>query len=163
MPRLGHLVNALHIMSYLKIKHNSRLVLDPSYSGIDMSEFKSNEDWAPFYGYVQEAKPLNAPKPLGKEITLRMFVDSDHAGDKGDRLSRMGFMIFMKMAMINWHTKKQATVKVYVFGAEFLSRKKGVEALRVIIFKLRMMGVKIDYPTYVYGDNMSVIHNTSKP
>ena len=25
-----------------------------------------------------------------------------------------------------------------------------------------MMGVKIDGPTYVYGDNMSVIHKTSK-
>ena len=25
------------------------------------------------------------------------------------------------------------------------------------------MGVKIDVPAYVYGDNMSVIHNTSKP
>ena len=25
------------------------------------------------------------------------------------------------------------------------------------------MGVKIDVPTYVYGDNMSVIHNKSKP
>ena len=37
MPRQEHLVNALHIMSYLKIKHNSRLVLDPSYPGIDMS------------------------------------------------------------------------------------------------------------------------------
>ena len=26
-----------------------------------------------------------------------------------------------------------------------------------------MMGVKIDGPTYVYGDNMSIIYNTSKP
>ena len=26
-----------------------------------------------------------------------------------------------------------------------------------------MMGVKIDCPTYVYGDNMSVIHNNSNP
>ena len=26
-----------------------------------------------------------------------------------------------------------------------------------------MMGVEVDGPTYVYGDNMSVIHNTSKP
>ena len=26
-----------------------------------------------------------------------------------------------------------------------------------------MMGVKIDGPTYVYDDNMYVIHNTSKP
>ena len=37
MPSQGPLVNALHIISYLKIKHNSRLVLDPSYPGIDMS------------------------------------------------------------------------------------------------------------------------------
>ena len=87
MPRQGHLVNALHIMSYLKINHKSRLVLDPSYPGIDMSEFKSNDNWAPFYGDLQEAKPLNAPNPLGKEVTLRMFVDSDHAGDKSDRRS----------------------------------------------------------------------------
>ena len=44
MPRQGHLVNALHIMSYLNIKHNSRLVLDPSYPGIEMSQFKSNDN-----------------------------------------------------------------------------------------------------------------------
>ena len=37
MPRQGHLINALHIMSYVKIKHNSRLVIDPSYPGIDKS------------------------------------------------------------------------------------------------------------------------------
>ena len=74
MPRQGHLVNELHIMSYLKINHNSRLVLDTSYPGIDMSEFKSNENWAPLYGDVHKAKPLNAPKPLVKEVTLRMFV-----------------------------------------------------------------------------------------
>ena len=82
-----------------------------------MSEFKSNDNWEPFYGDVQEAKPLNAPKPLGKEFTLHMFVYSDHAGDKSDRRSRKRFMIFMNMAMINWHTKKQATVEGTVFGA----------------------------------------------
>ena len=66
IPRQGHLVNALQIMSYLKIEHNSRLLLEPSYRGIDMSEFKSNEYWEPFYGDGQEVKPLNDPKPLGK-------------------------------------------------------------------------------------------------
>ena len=128
MSRQGHLVNALHIMSYLKIKNNPRLVLDPSYPGIEMSEFNSNENWAPFYGDVQEAKPLNVPKPLGKEVNLHMFVDSGHAEGKSDRRDRTGFMIFMNMAMINWHTNKQATVKGAVFGANFLATKKGVEA-----------------------------------
>ena len=163
MPRKGRLLSALQSMSYLKIKHNYRLVLDPSYPGIDISEFKSNENWEPFYGDVHEAKPMNAPKPLGKKVTLRMFVKSDHAGDKSDRRSRTGFMIFTNMAMISCHTKKQATVEGAVFGAEFVAMKQGVEAFRGIRFKLRMMGVNIDGPTYVYGDNMSVIHNNSKP
>ena len=37
--------------------------------------------------------------------------------------------------------------------------KTGVEALRGIRYKLRMMGVPLNGPTYIYGDNMSVIYN----
>ena len=72
-------------------------------------------------------------------------------------------MIFMNMSIIYWHTKKQATVEGAIFGAEFVAMKQGVEALCGIRYKLRMMGVEIYVPTYIYGDNMSVIHNTSKP
>ena len=82
MTRQGHLVNALHMMSYSKIKHNSMLVLDPSYPRIDMSKFKSNENWAPFYGDVQEATPMNYTKPLGKEVTLRMFLTLTMQGER---------------------------------------------------------------------------------
>ena len=69
----------------------------------------------------------------------------------------------MNMAMINCHIKNQATVKGAVFGHEFVAMKQGVEALRGIRYKLRMMGVNIYGPTYVYGDNMSVKPNTAKP
>ena len=41
--------------------------------------------------------------------------------------------------------------------------KTGVEAIRGIRYKLRMMGVPLTGPTYVYGDNMSVIYNTLRP
>ena len=61
---------------------------------------------------------MNAPNPLGKEVTLSMFVDSDHAGEKSYRSSRTGYMIFMNMAMINWNTKNQATVEGAIFGDE---------------------------------------------
>ena len=39
----------------------------------------------------------------------------------------------------------------------------GIEALCGIRYKLRMMGIPIDGATYIYGDSMSVINNTSKP
>ena len=41
--------------------------------------------------------------------------------------------------------------------------KTGVEALRAIRYKLRMMVVPLTGPTYVYDYNMSVIYNTSRP
>ena len=41
-------------------------------------------------------------------------------------------MIFLNMSMIDWHTKKQATVEGAVFGAEFFVMRQGVEALRGI-------------------------------
>ena len=96
-------------------------------------------------------------------MILRCFEDSDHAGDKADRRSRTGFMIYLNMAMINWFSKKQTTVETAVFGSEFVALKTAVEALRGVRYKLRMMGVPINGPTYIYGDNQSVINNTSKP
>ena len=107
--------------------------------------------------------PPNAPKPLGKEVELRGYVDSDHAGDKSTRRSHTGFLIFMNTALINWCSKKQSTVEGAVFGAEFVAMKQLIETLRGIRYKLRMMGVEVAGPSYIYGDNMSVINNTSKP
>ena len=39
----------------------------------------------------------------------------------------------------------------------------GMESLRGLHYKLRIMGVGISGPSYIYGDNMSVIHNTQRP
>jgi hypothetical protein len=38
-----------------------------------------------------------------------------------------------------------------------------MESLRGLRYKLCMMGVGISGPLYIYGDNMSVIHNTQRP
>ena len=41
--------------------------------------------------------------------------------------------------------------------------KQAMEVSRGLRYKLRMMGVPIDRPTHMYGDNMSTIHNTQCP
>ena len=79
------------------------------------------------------------------------------------RRSHTGYFIFLNTALINWLSKKQATIEGSVFGAEFVAMKTGVEALRGIRYKLSMMGVPLTGTTYIYGDNMSVIYNTSRP
>jgi hypothetical protein len=60
-------------------------------------------------------------------------------------------------------SKRQGTIESSVFGAEFVAMKVGLEAARGLRYKLRMMGIQVNDPVYILGDNMSVIHNTSKP
>jgi hypothetical protein len=52
------------------------------------------------YGNVKEMIRSDAPVPRGKEMDLRLFVDSDHAGDQFTRRSRTGFVIYLNMAPI---------------------------------------------------------------
>ncbi|EJK60248.1 hypothetical protein THAOC_19435 [Thalassiosira oceanica] len=92
-----------------------------------------------------------------------MYVDSDHAGEKKTRRSRTGFFIFLNSALIQWLSRRQPTIETSVFGAEFVALKNGMECLRGLRYKLRMMGVPISGPSYIYGDNMSVIKNTQTP
>ena len=147
-----------HMYAYLKHKHNSCLALDPTYPQVHMGDF-CEVDWTDIYGEVQEAIPDNAPELLGKEVILQLFVDSDHANNKLQRRSRMGFCIFINMGCVIWFTKRQAMIESAVFGSEFVVMKQGMEASWGLRCKLRMMGVPIARPTYTYGDNMSVIHN----
>ena len=91
-----------------------------------------------------------------------MFVDSDHAHDKLSRRSRTRFVIFFNNEMIDWLSKKQSTIEVSVFGAEFSALRNGIENLCDIRYKLRMMGIPVDKPSYVYGNNMSVVPNVSR-
>jgi hypothetical protein len=72
-------------------------------------------------------------------------------------------MIFCNTAMIKWVSKKQAMIESSVFGAKFVAMKFGIEKLRGLRYKLRMMGVPIDGPSLVYGDNLSVIKNSQTP
>ena len=161
-PRHGHLLTALHVMGYLKLKHNTRLIFDPTYPKIDQSMFPA-QNWNEFYGDVKEAIPIDMPEPLGKPIDIRMWVDSDHAGEKRTRRSRTGFFIFINHACIDWVSKRQSTIETSVFGAEFVAMKHGIEKLRGLRYKLRMMGVPVDRHSFIYGDNKSAITNSSKP
>ncbi|KAL7461354.1 hypothetical protein ACHAXS_001778, partial [Conticribra weissflogii] len=92
-----------------------------------------------------------------------MFVESNHTGDKQTRHPCSGFLIYVNTVLVDWHSKHQATIEAVVFGTEFVAMKTGVDMLRGLRYKLRMMGVAIDCATHVYGDNMSIIKNTSLP
>ena len=149
-PCEGHLKNALHVMGYLQLKHNSQLIFDPTYPDMDQNAFPSY-DWTEFYRNVEEEICPNMPPPLGKDVALHMMVDSDHAGDKRTRHSCTGFIIFCNLAPMVWLSKQQATIETSVFGAEFVAMKHSIKTLRGLQYKIRMMGVplSLSWSTYI--------------
>ncbi len=103
------------------------------------------------------------PPPLGKDVDLRMMVDSDHAGEKRTQCSRTVFIIFCNLAPIVWLSKQQLPIESSVFGAEFVAMKHGIKTLRGLRYKICMMGIPLSGPTYIYGDNKSQMTTSSRP
>ena len=71
--------------------------------------------------------------PHGKGVELRKLVNSDHAGEKLTRRLWTGMLIFLNMAMIDWISKKQPTVKTSVFSAKFVSMKCRIKKARALL------------------------------
>ena len=84
LPREGNLGAVFKIVFYLRGNHNYRLALDPTYPEIEHVSFK-NHKWVKLYGNIKEAIPLKMLEPMGKDIDLTMYVDSDDYGDKSTR------------------------------------------------------------------------------
>jgi hypothetical protein len=94
------------LFAHLVNNHKARVVFDPTYPVIDEDTFvKAN--WKAMYGDVKEVLPPDAPLPLGKEVDLCLYVDSEHTRDKFTRRSRTGFVIYLKMAPVVWLSKQQ--------------------------------------------------------
>jgi hypothetical protein len=59
----------------------------------------------------------------------------------------------------NWCAKQQSTVETAARGSEFVAGRTATEQVIDIRHALRMMGVPIDGPTCMFGDNKSAIIN----
>ena len=112
-------------------KHNARMVYNPSYPDNNMADFRTR-DWTEFYRSVKEPIPPNAPPSRGKPVDLRMYVDSEIAGDRVRRRLTTGFFVLLNSALIQWVSKRQPTIETSVFGAEFIAMKHRVDTLQGI-------------------------------
>ena len=103
------------------------------------------------------------PEPRGTGFVIRAKVDADHASDTTTRRSRTGFLVYLNCALVYWLSKKQTSVESSSFGSEFVAMKQCCEYLRGLRYKLRMMGIPVEGPAFIYGDNQSVLANTTNP
>ena len=165
LPREGHLEQVLRIFGYLKKYHNSEMVFDPSDPVVDESQFERRDWTSSEFGHLEakEEMPPNMPEPRGQGLIVRAKVDADHASDTVTRRSRTGFLVYLNCALVYWWSKKQTSVESSSFGSEFIAMKQCCEYIRGLRYKLRMMGIPVIGPAFIYGDNQSVLANTTIP
>lgn len=159
-PRVGHFKAMMHVFSYLRQHERSKLVFDDSYIEVDD---ELEVDWHQFYPDAKEELPGNMPEPRGRPVQMTCFVDADHAGDLQTRRSRTGVLLYLNKSPIVWYSKKQNTIETSTFGSEFVALKQGIEIIKGLRYKLRMLGIPLDGHAHIRVDNMSVVHNASRP
>ena len=103
------------------------------------------------------------PKPRGRCVRIRTYVDADHAGNLATRRSHSGIFIYLNNALIIWFSKRQNTVESSSFGSEFVALRIATELLVSLRYKLRMFGIPIDGSADVFCDNQSVTKNVTLP
>ena len=69
---------------------------------------------------MKEVIPPNAPVLKGKEVDLRIFVDSDHAVDKLTIRFRTGYIIFLKMIKLLGCPRSKQLLKLQCLERIFL-------------------------------------------
>jgi len=162
LPREGHLEAAFGIFGYLAKHIESTMVFDDKRPQLDYDAFKETNWEKSIYGDVKEEIPIKGPEPLGISMQMTCFVDASHAGDKVTRRSHTGFIIYLNNSPIVFYSKKQNTDETSTFGSELVAMKTALETVRALRTKLRYLGIPVDEPTYILGDNQSVIDSTSK-
>jgi hypothetical protein len=160
VPRRGHLERVRRIYGYLsKMRHGALRIRtdEPDYSDLHDPQY----DWTrTVYGELEEDKPKDAPKPLGKTVTLTHYVDANLMQDVITGRSVTGILHLMNKTPIDWYAKKQATVETATYGSEFVAARTCVEQVIDLRNTLRYLGIPIREKSYMFGDNKSVVDSS---
>lgn len=161
-PREGHLERVKRIITYLARMSQATIRFrteQPDYSSLT----HPIQEWQrTVYGDVREEVPLDAPPPRGKPVTLTHYVDANLYHDWNTGKSVTGVLHFINQTPIDWFTKKQATVETATYGSEFIAARTCIEQIIDLRNSLRYLGVPINGPSHMFGDNKAVVDSSTR-
>ena len=162
-PRVGHLSRVKRIYGYLYKMRNGTIrirIEEPDMSDLPDKIF----DWEQsVYSGAEELIAVDTPTPLGKPVVHISFLDANLFHDLITGKSVTGIMHLFNKTLIDWFTKKQATVETATYGSEFVAARTAMEQIIDIRIQLRYLGVPIKGSTLMFGDNESVVNSSSLP
>ena len=162
-PRQGHLNRAKRVVGYLWATRDASLVVrttKPNLEGIDTPDY----DWQyTVYGNAEEEIPKNLPDPKGKTVQIIVYKDANLYHDMVTGKAVTGILIFFNGTLVDWYSKRQATVEAATYGSEFVAARIAVDQIVDCRLSLRYLGVPIEVKTIMFGDNQSVVTSSTIP
>ena len=107
----------------------------------------------PDYGLKIEPKVDNE----NMEWNLIVYSDSDWAGDKENRMSITGFIIFAHGVPITWKSRQQKSLAMSSSEAEYYALTEAAKEVKFVVQILITMGVNVVLPVIVRVDNIGAI------
>ena len=167
-PRSGHMENVKRIFGYLRafsdlsIKFRTGI---PDYDQhMDPEENETTKQaWKIVYHDATEELPPDAPEPLGNPVRLSLFVDANLVHDKVTGRACTGILTLLNQTPIDWYSKRQNTVETATYGSEFVAARIATDQIIDLRYTLRMLGIPMDGPAWMFGDNLSVINSSTIP
>ena len=106
------------------------------------------------YGLILEPTNFNSDDIVWD---MKVFTDSDWAGDKECRRSVTGFIIYFMGAPIFWKSRLQKTVALSSTEAEYYALSEAGKEIKFVIMLLQSMGIELKLPVIINVDNVGAI------
>jgi hypothetical protein len=88
---------------------------------------------------------------------IKLYTDSDWAGDKENRRSVTGYIMFLCSVPIVWKSKLQKTVSLSSTEAEYYALSEAAKEVKFFIQVLVSINIQVKLPVVVHVDNVGAI------
>ena len=89
---------------------------------------------------------------------FKCMCDSDYTGDKDNRLSVMGYCIYINGCLISWKSRAQKCQTLSSTEAEYVALSEICCEILFVKMILEFLGEKLEHPINVYCDNVGAIY-----
>ena len=112
---------------------------------------------------AKERIPEDCPTPLGRFVTTIHYVDANLMHDMVTGKAVTATLHFVNGTPVDWYSKRQTTVETATYGSEFVAARTAVDQITELRLTLRYLGVPLRKKSYMFGDNCSVVINSTAP
>ena len=99
--------------------------------------------------------------PKGKYVRISTFADADLTHDLETRRSFTGFLMLLNEPPIQLYSNMNNNMETSTYCSELVATIISTELTMEMSYSLRMLGVPIDGPSQILGDNYSIVTNFS--